>query len=188
MSLDSESLKTTLLPSPTRCLQLINDLLPRIANKKTQELLEELKQSHDKISAIPITVEEFVNLTQHLVECADKMDDYDIRYDHIIAMYALMAEHGIRISDDDNTSKFMLTQSSSTLKTTLQVSEDKVADNTARFAKELDEQVPRLHTKIADTMTQVRIMYKDKRFAHLTMFGVYIKYDVFYDVGFLHWN
>lgn len=71
LQVNSSALKEMLIPAPKRCLSQIEKLLPDVANNKTNELVSLLKSSNEKISAIPSTVEQFVDFMAFLRKLND---------------------------------------------------------------------------------------------------------------------
>jgi predicted acetyltransferase len=72
----------------------IHRLLPLIAARKTMELLEEFKNAHAKIAAVPASVEEWVEIHQFLNEVHDKQDNQKQRTTFVEELYGLMHKHG----------------------------------------------------------------------------------------------
>jgi dynein heavy chain len=74
VQVDSAALKQQLLPAPKRCLEELQDLLPNVAREKTQLLLDEIVSANNKISTIPASVEEFVEIMSFLTKTKANLD------------------------------------------------------------------------------------------------------------------
>ena len=78
------------------------------------------------------------------------MSNLDKRCEFVTQLFAMINKEGIRIHDEAKTNNFLMTQAQSTLKTSMQLTEDKIDENTTRFSKELDENIPKLHSNVMD--------------------------------------
>uniref|UniRef100_H2ZUI5 Uncharacterized protein n=1 Tax=Latimeria chalumnae TaxID=7897 RepID=H2ZUI5_LATCH len=58
---DASKLKAKLIPSPLRCLEAINDLLPTLAKKKMDAIISEAQDAQFKLEMVPTTTTEYVN-------------------------------------------------------------------------------------------------------------------------------
>jgi dynein heavy chain len=148
--INSHKLNQQFKPSPTICLERLYKLVPNIASEKTQELLDQLSRSLEEIGSVPNSVEDFVKLMSHLATATEDIPELDHKYFFLQDMFHLLDEYEVEVSDYDKTNQFMLTQTQSQLKTCMQLTEDSVEENTQRFSKELDENIPKLHAKVAE--------------------------------------
>mmetsp|Transcript_44339 Transcript_44339/g.86753 ORF Transcript_44339/g.86753 Transcript_44339/m.86753 type:complete len:4144 (+) Transcript_44339:98-12529(+) len=145
---DARNLKAMLLPSPTRCNNELKALIPAVAREKASALLEELKQSKDKVAGIPATVEDFVELMNFLTKTADETDKLAARYMFISEMYGLIHESEIKIPDADKQCFEKLTQTKQHFKQAVLLAEGGINSNTDRFSKSVLSDIPGLEKDI----------------------------------------
>ena len=58
--LDSKELKNKLKPSPKRCLDSVQNLMPQLSIERSQELLQELNDANKKLMITPKSVDEYI--------------------------------------------------------------------------------------------------------------------------------
>jgi dynein heavy chain len=151
--IDTTVFKDTILPSPRRCKSDIESLLPQVAREKCAELLTELKDANNRISAIPATVEEFVEIMAFLSQVQDRRSHTQDRFLFIEQMYGLMAEHTIKVVTEDRDNFDRLTQARSAFKTSFNLSHASIDNNTERFSRELQAEIPKLQANVEKLMT-----------------------------------
>ncbi|OQR91757.1 dynein heavy chain, partial [Thraustotheca clavata] len=147
---DCRALNATLKPSPTECMKCLHNLIPRIAQFKNEELMQEVSKANDAISAIPTTVDEFADALGALRDTQANMAALDDRYMFLKQLYGLTDEFKIAVSDIDSTNAFMLAQKRAQLKTSMDLLDSSTEAYTEKFAKELDRKIPKLLDQIKD--------------------------------------
>ncbi len=80
-------------------------------------------------------MDEFVELTQSILVVRDEMEELEEKYMFVFEMYSMMQDYSIEISDEDQTTKVLVTQSLNSLKSNLTLSEDKITEQTHKFTK-----------------------------------------------------
>ena len=155
IQVNSAKLKVMLLPAPKRCLADIELLLPKIANQKTNEMVTTLKFANEKISAIPYNVDQFVEFMAFLHQLTENQQNMEDQFQAIADLYNLMAEHHIGDSENDKMNFERLVAHRATMHTSIQLSESSVGDNTTRFSKDLETEIPRLKKKIVVIQTKL---------------------------------
>ncbi|GBG25533.1 Dynein heavy chain 6, axonemal [Hondaea fermentalgiana] len=146
---DSEALKTRFVPSPVRCLRKIRELVPQVLRAKTQQNLSEMRHRNDILSQEAYSVEGFVEQLSFLKELGDNIDAVDASFGFAVKLHALCQDFHVPMEEEDNTSIYMLKETNKALHGSIHTAESAVGANTTRFAKELEEKIPRLHTKVS---------------------------------------
>ena len=70
---DSSEMKAKLIPSPIRCLDVVNEILPELAKKKTDALIAEAQEASFKLESKPRTTIEFVDSLLFLEEIQERV-------------------------------------------------------------------------------------------------------------------
>ena len=156
IQVDSTNLKALFLPSPKQRLSEIEKLLPAVAREKCRELWEKLKDASARISVIPATVEEFVDIMAFLAKIHEAQDTDHASYLFIQELYNLMNEHKIRIPESDKQMFEKLTQTRQTFKTAILLSESGINSNTERFSKELEAEIPLLTEDVKSIVEELK--------------------------------
>lgn len=82
---DAEKIKSLLIPSPNRCLDVVNELLPVKASKEVDRLIAELQDAQFKLEVVPQTTLEFV-------ETLNFLEDIQVRIDPLQSEVAIVNE------------------------------------------------------------------------------------------------
>ena len=152
---DSQRVKAVFEPSPSQCLSTLTQLLPEVAATKNDNLYAEVSAAHEKLAASPFSVDDFVALMSNLQATADALPELDERFEYVKELYALLDEEGVAVSDEVRTNHYMLGQTMSLLKHSMQLVEDSAEDNTLRFSKELDDNIPKLRSHISEVRARL---------------------------------
>ncbi|KAJ9505501.1 hypothetical protein QJQ45_023785, partial [Haematococcus lacustris] len=94
-----EALLASFKPSPQRCLTLITQLLPVLANQTYSQFITKIHTSTSRLQRTPSTVEEFADYLEFWAELDASKQATDKEYDHVVAHYDLMAEFGIKVPE-----------------------------------------------------------------------------------------
>ena len=86
----TEKLKRVLSPSPVRCLDEVELLLPQIAKEKNDSLMAEVTDANKRLEAEATTVEEFVEFIRFHTQMTTRIDQVNQQYDAIQEMYLLI--------------------------------------------------------------------------------------------------
>ncbi len=77
--LDSSRLQELLLPSPVRCWDLMCAYIPRLMMERQKEVSHVLTEGNEKLSKVPVNVEEFVAYDNYLQEFNTEMDKLETK-------------------------------------------------------------------------------------------------------------
>lgn len=70
---DSTEMKNLLIPNPIRCLDVVNEILPQIAKKKTDALIAEAQEANFKLENKPNTTLEYVDSLTFLDQIQERV-------------------------------------------------------------------------------------------------------------------
>ncbi|CEL99773.1 unnamed protein product [Vitrella brassicaformis CCMP3155] len=146
--LDGTEMQKTLVPSPTRCWQLLTKYIPELAMDKTAELTQQLKEANEKLAQLPGNVDEYVEFMSLLNEVLDGVPDTDRKYQYIADLFELLNQHEVRITSTQRNAFFELATTVNALRTQLQFSQESSESNVSRFSKELQHDIPQLYKDV----------------------------------------
>ena len=158
---DSERLKTFLMPSPARCLYAIQELLPRLIKERSEGLLNEVSELNRIVGGLPTTVEAFVEKVACLNKTTELLPQLRERKVQVNQMGSIMVSNEWAIPDQLKALFMMVGDALTSLEQAAALSESKLDDDTKRFAHEVEEQVPVLKKK----MLSLREKLEDKMIA-----------------------
>lgn len=73
MLVDANEMKNKLTPNPVRCLDVVNDILPQIAKRKTDSLIAESQEATFKLEYKPNTTIEYVDALTFLEQIQERV-------------------------------------------------------------------------------------------------------------------
>jgi hypothetical protein len=74
--IDANNMKNKLIPSPIRCLDVVNDILPMIAKKYTDALIAEAQEAIFKLDSKPMATLEYVESLSFLEQIQERVTLY----------------------------------------------------------------------------------------------------------------
>uniref|UniRef100_A0A673W197 Dynein axonemal heavy chain 6 n=1 Tax=Salmo trutta TaxID=8032 RepID=A0A673W197_SALTR len=98
---DTTLLKGKLIPSPLRCLEAINDMLPLLAKRKIDAIIAEAQDAQFKLEFIPSATTEFVNSLTFLEEIQERMEWLDEQTETVCQMYKLIDSYSVPSPPED---------------------------------------------------------------------------------------
>ncbi|KAJ8000572.1 hypothetical protein DPEC_G00181780 [Dallia pectoralis] len=98
---DTTQLKAKLIPSPLRCLEAINDMLPRLAKRKMEAIMGEAQDAQFKLAFVPTATTEFVNSLTFLEEIQDRIELLDEQAEIVSQMYKLIDRYSVPTPPED---------------------------------------------------------------------------------------
>ncbi|XP_019622649.1 PREDICTED: dynein heavy chain 6, axonemal-like [Branchiostoma belcheri] len=101
LMVDAKKLKSDLIPSPLRCLDVINELLPVLSKKKMDAVIAESQDAQYKLEIVPTTTVEFVESLTFLDEIQDRIDGLDEEASIVTEMYNLIEKYKVPTPPED---------------------------------------------------------------------------------------
>ncbi|XP_066474528.1 dynein axonemal heavy chain 6 [Tiliqua scincoides] len=99
--IDAKKLKDKLIPSPKRCLEVINEMLPIIAKKKVTAILAEANDAKFKLEFYPSTTTEYVASLTFLDEIQDRIETLEDESKVVTSMYHLIEQYVVPAPPED---------------------------------------------------------------------------------------
>ncbi|KAH0505566.1 Dynein heavy chain 6, axonemal [Microtus ochrogaster] len=99
--IDTKQLKEKLIPSPLRCLEVLNGMLPRLSKKKVDAIISEAQDAEYKLEFIPTTTIEYVNSLVFLDEIQERIESLEEEGNIVIQMYKLIEQYQVPTPPED---------------------------------------------------------------------------------------
>ena len=147
---DSSKLKEVLSPSPKRCLEDIEKLIPELAKIKNEELLSDLNGATRTLTSTPKTVEEFVEYLEFLQKTIDAQDEILNRFNNVADMYGMMEEYQVAIPEEEYALYQTLKPVFDRLKEVITGSESNKEEKMSKFITQLDQNILKLRSSILE--------------------------------------
>ncbi|VCW69734.1 unnamed protein product [Gulo gulo] len=99
--IDIKLLKEKLIPSPLRCLEVLNYMLPRQSKKKVDSIISEAQDAEYKLEFVPTTTIEYVNSLVFLDEIQERIESLEDEGNVVIQMYKLIEQYQVPTPPED---------------------------------------------------------------------------------------
>ncbi|XP_036606051.1 dynein heavy chain 6, axonemal [Trichosurus vulpecula] len=99
--IDTKKMKEKLIPSPVRCLEVINNMLPLQSKKKVDAIISEAQDAEYKLEFVPTTTVEFVNSLIFLDEIQERIESLEDEADTVTKMYKLIDLYQVPTPPED---------------------------------------------------------------------------------------
>ena len=148
LRVDSLNLKTELLPSPTRCVDALQALLPELMDLGFKKLLRDINTQLPTVTGSPQDVAEFVHKMKVVRESQQSVEGYQQRQEHLKQMALLMKRESWPLPEQQSANMVMCEENVSQLESGAQIAEAGEEDGKKRFSNEIEKEVPSLKKKI----------------------------------------
>ncbi len=98
---DAFLMKNKLIPSPIRCLDVINLILPIIAKHRTDNLIAEAQEATFKLEAKPSSTIDYVNSLTFLEQIQERIDPLEKEAEVVKEMYGLIEAYKVPSPPED---------------------------------------------------------------------------------------
>lgn len=99
--IDATHMKSLLIPSPLRCLDVINDILPVKARKEVDRLIAELATAQVKLALVPSQTLEYVEALTFLDEIQERIEPLQKEAQIVNEMYELIEQFTVPTPPED---------------------------------------------------------------------------------------
>uniref|UniRef100_A0A8C4FET8 Dynein axonemal heavy chain 6 n=1 Tax=Catagonus wagneri TaxID=51154 RepID=A0A8C4FET8_9CETA len=99
--IDTKQLKEKLIPSPLRCLEVLNHMLPCQSKKKVDAIISEAQDAEYKLEFVPTTTIEYVNSLVFLDEIQERIESLEDEGNVVIQMYKLIEQYQVPTPPED---------------------------------------------------------------------------------------
>ncbi|CAM9163466.1 unnamed protein product, partial [Choristocarpus tenellus] len=155
MEVDSEQIRTQLMPSPVQCLHAIRELLPELIEGGSSVLLDELGGMIPHITGVSASVEDFILKKKAVIAAHEHMHRFREDSKRLHDMAALMKDYNWRVPETQRANLLMVDENMTVLENGMQIADSVEEEETRRFAESIREEVPKLVKKIAQVREQL---------------------------------
>nr|XP_035128016.2 dynein axonemal heavy chain 6 isoform X3 [Callithrix jacchus] len=99
--IDTKLLREKLIPSPLRCLEVLNFMLPLQSKKKVDAIISEAQDAEYKLEFIPTTTTEYVHSLIFLDEIQERIESLEDEGNIVIQMYKLIEQYQVPTPPED---------------------------------------------------------------------------------------
>ncbi|XP_032099375.1 dynein heavy chain 6, axonemal isoform X2 [Sapajus apella] len=99
--IDTKLLREKLIPSPLRCLEVLNFMLPLQSKKKVDAIISEAQDAEYKLEFVPTTTTEYVHSLIFLDEIQERIESLEDEGNVVIQMYKLIEQYQVPTSPED---------------------------------------------------------------------------------------
>ncbi|KAM4603926.1 dynein axonemal heavy chain 6 [Polymixia lowei] len=154
---DNTQLKHTLTPSPLRCLEAINEMLPLLAKRKLDAIIAEVQDARFKLEFVPSATADFVNSLTFLDEIRGRIEVLEEQQEVVCQMYKLIDMYSVPAPPEDFAVFATLRPSVTSVQNSIDKAVAKRDSNVNKFCtylqkdiKELNREVTRVKEKAQD--------------------------------------
>lgn len=98
---DANDMKSKLIPNPIRCLDVVNEILPKIAKRNTDCLIAEAQEATFKLESKPNSTIEYVDSLTFLEQIQERIDPLEKEAEVVKEMYELIEEYKVPCPPED---------------------------------------------------------------------------------------
>ncbi|XP_075140366.1 dynein axonemal heavy chain 6 [Leptodactylus fuscus] len=152
--IDSKKLKEKLIPSPKRCLEAINDILPILAKKKMDAIIAEAQDAQFKLEFYPSTTLDYVNTLIFLDEIQERIDVLEEESNVVAQMYQLIDSYNVPTPPEDFAVFATLKPSILAVRNAIDKSVGERDSSIEKFCRSLDKDIAELNKDVKDVKQQ----------------------------------
>ena len=144
----ARTFKEMIAPSPAKCLDKLEELLPQLAIVKLKSLLDVVTEANLKLNHPPTNVAEFVYLLDFIDLCNERKDDLEDEYLEVVKHYALMNSHHVKVNEMDRAAYQMLVPEYAQMKNMLDLLDSTQDQDKTKWSQMLEEDIKLFRAEI----------------------------------------
>ncbi|XP_064645339.1 dynein axonemal heavy chain 6-like [Lineus longissimus] len=148
--IDAIKMKDLLIPSPLRCLDCINDLLPVLARNEVDRLIAELQDGQFKLEFTASSTIEFVESLTFLDQIQERIEPLEKEADIVKEMYELIEQFTVPTPPEDFAVYQTLSPSIINVKNAIDKSLTERDANIDKFCNSLDKDIAELAKEVKE--------------------------------------
>ncbi|XP_057306686.1 dynein axonemal heavy chain 6-like [Hydractinia symbiolongicarpus] len=148
--------KKACLPFPERIISIVNEHLPKVANRKNEALLNIIKDGERKLSAPMKSVEEFVEHVSYLSKLSEDIPKLEKEFNIISRLFIIAFNYNADFSAEERALYQTLAPSFQQLKSLVLYCEAMKDENVRKFTKNLDDIVENLKKQLHGLVIQIQ--------------------------------
>ncbi|XP_053335345.1 dynein axonemal heavy chain 6-like [Clarias gariepinus] len=145
---DTAQLKNKLIPSPLRCLEAINYLLPVLAKKKMVAVITEMQEASTKLDIVPTATTEYVDSLTFLEDIQDRTGSLDQEAETVCEMYKLIESYSVPTPPEDLAYFKTLQPSRSAMNNAIDKALGERDAKLAKFCQHLQDDIKELNDEV----------------------------------------
>ncbi|XP_012945207.1 dynein heavy chain 6, axonemal, partial [Aplysia californica] len=153
---DAVKMKSLLIPSPLRCLDVINDMLPVLARREVDRLIAELQDAQFKLEFGPTTTIEFVNSLNFLDDIQVRIDPLEREAMIVKDMYELIDQFQVPAPPEDFVIYQTLSPSITNVRNAIDKSLTERDSNIDKFCSHLDKDIAELGKEVKEVKQEAQ--------------------------------
>ncbi|XP_077994098.1 dynein axonemal heavy chain 6-like [Glandiceps talaboti] len=150
LMVNADQLRKKLIPSPLRCLDVINDILPVLAKQRTDVLIAEAQDAQYKLEITPTSTIEFVESLTFLDEIQERIDSMDGEALVVKEMYELIETYTVPTPPEDFAVYQTLNPSVSAVRNAIDKAVGERDANIDKFCNSLDKDIAELNKDVKE--------------------------------------
>ncbi|TRY65354.1 hypothetical protein DNTS_005929 [Danionella cerebrum] len=151
---DSTRLKLKLIPSPLHCIEVINDILPRMAKKKMDNIITEAQEAQFKLDMVPMVTIEYVNSLNFLEEIQKRIEVLEAETMRVCEMYKLIECYSVPTPPEDVAVFATLPPCINSVRDTIEKAVGERDACVERFCHHLQQDINQLNVKVQEVKDQ----------------------------------
>ncbi|CAI9736985.1 dynein axonemal heavy chain 6-like [Octopus vulgaris] len=157
--IDATKMKQLFIPSPIRCLNIINNILPRLAREKVEKLLSELQDGQFQLEFQPSSTEEYVKSLTFLNEIQERIDPLEDEAVFVKQLYDLIDMYEVQTPPEDLAVYQTLVPSINTVRDSIDKALADRDSNLNRLSSHIDEDITELNKEVKETKKIAMVTY-----------------------------
>uniref|UniRef100_A0A6Q2Z4C9 Dynein, axonemal, heavy chain 6 n=1 Tax=Esox lucius TaxID=8010 RepID=A0A6Q2Z4C9_ESOLU len=145
---DTTQLKAKLIPSPLRCLETINDMLPLLAKRKMEAIMTEAQDAQFRLEFVPTATAEFVNSLTFLEEIQERIEVLDEQAETVSQMYTLIERYSVPTPPEDLALYATLKPSVTSVRNAIDKAVGERDANVEKFCTHLQKDISELNAEV----------------------------------------
>ncbi|XP_056619544.1 dynein axonemal heavy chain 6 [Triplophysa dalaica] len=154
LMVDTTQLKKKLIPSPLRCLEVINDILPRLAKKKMDDIIAEAQDAQFKLGSVPTTTIEYLNFLNFLEEIQKRIEVLEKETEIVCQMYKLIECYSVPTPPEDVAVYATLPSCINAVRNTTDKAAEERDSYVDKFCQHLQQDINKLTNKVQEVKSQ----------------------------------
>ena len=147
---DTKELKTQLKPSTMRCLEAIHKILPKMAYKKLEKLIEFARDANARLETAPSSTKEYVENIAFINSVQEEMPSIDEETVIVRELYDLIQTYVVPCDAEDMAAYMTLEPGMASLRTTIDKSVSELEKKKNEFRTCLDNDITELGKEVRE--------------------------------------
>ncbi|KAG7458844.1 hypothetical protein MATL_G00224900 [Megalops atlanticus] len=154
--IDTTQLKERLIPSPLRCLEAINRMLPVLAKKRMDDIIAEAQDAQFKLMTTPATTAEFVLSLTFLEEISERIEIVEEQSETVSSLFELIEQYHVPTAAEDMAVYATLKPSISKVRSAIDKAVGEKDANISKFCQNLQHDIAELNKEVRRVKEQAQ--------------------------------